>query len=157
MLTIRAANSADIPALLPLNAIVQDWHATHYPDRFRKSVDPEQVRGFFETMIEGETSFVDLAFWDAVPAGYMFTRLNANDGSPFTLPSHHLHVEHIAVGVDHRRKGIATGLIGVAKDRAQSLGCSEINLTSWDANVSAHTAFRSTGFEMRRLWFAKSV
>ncbi|MEO9820642.1 MAG: GNAT family N-acetyltransferase [Paracoccaceae bacterium] len=157
MLTIRAATPADIPALLPLNAIVQDWHATHYPDRFRKSVDPEHVSSFFETMIEGDTTFVDLALWDAKPAGYLFTRLNAHDGSPFTLPSRQLHVEHIAVGMDHRRKGIATALIACATDRAQSLGCSEVNLTSWDANVPAHTAFRSTGFEMRRLWFAKSM
>ena len=77
MLTIHPATSADIPALLPLNAIVQDWHATHYPDRFRQSVDPEYVHSFFEMMIEGDTSFVDLALWDAAPAGYMFSRLNA--------------------------------------------------------------------------------
>ena len=157
MLTIRPATPADIPALLPLNAIVQAWHATHYPDRFRKTVDPEYVRSFFEAMIEGETSFVDLALWGAVPAGYMFTRLNANDGSPFTLPSRHLHVEHIAVGVDHRRKGIATGLIATATDRARSLKCSEVNLSSWEANLSAHSAFQATGFEMRRLWFGKAV
>ena len=157
MLTIRPATPADIPALLPLNAIVQAWHATHYPDRFRKTVDPEYVRSFFEAMIEGETSFVDLALWGAVPAGYMFTRLNANDGSPFTLPSRHLHVEHIAVGVDHRRKGIATGLIATATDRARSLKCSEVNLSIWEANLSAHSAFQATGFEMRRLWFGKAV
>ncbi|MEP6021242.1 MAG: hypothetical protein ABJ251_22455 [Paracoccaceae bacterium] len=67
MLTIRHATPADIPALLPLNAIVQAWHATHYPDRFRKTVDPEYVRSFFEAMIEGETSFVDLALWGLCP------------------------------------------------------------------------------------------
>ncbi len=157
MLSIRTAHHNDIPALTDLNALVQDWHASHYPDRFRRSVDASALAAFFQQMIEGELTFVTLAVQNDQAIGYIFSRLNVQDGSPFTLPTRFLHIEHIAVAASHQRQGVAAALIQSEENRARALECHEINLTSWAQNQIAHAAFEALGFETRRHWFAKTL
>ena len=130
---------------------------SHYPDRFRANPAPAEIAAFFTRQIAEDNAFVDFAKWENQAAGYTFCTLNVRDGSPISFPTRHLHVEHIAVTPEHQRKGIATALLSHAGARAKTLGCTEINLTSWAANDGAHTAFETAGFHKARYWFARPV
>lgn len=157
MIEIRSAEPDDLAALLSLNAMVQDWHSAHYPDRFRENPDAVQVKTFFKGKMADSEAYVEIAYWSDAPAGYAFSQLKKNEGSPFTFPVRHLHMEHIAVAPAFRRQGIATKLLENAVQRAKSLHCTEVNLTSWALNTNAHAAFETAGFVKVRHLFANPV
>ena len=151
---IRPATLADLPAILPLNAVVQSWHADHFPERFRADPDPMALETYFSDMIAGDKTYLDVALQAEAVCAYMLTRLDIHDGSPFTLPRRHLQIEHIAVDPAARRKGVATALIDAARVRARALACTELNLSSWAPNTAAHLAFEASGLRKRRHIFA---
>ncbi len=157
MITLRPASANDVPLLIRLNKPVQDWHARHYPDRFRPAPDQMAVAAFFQDMLATDNTYLDLSHWEDEPVGYCFSRMEERGGSPLTYPGRHLHIEHLAVLPTHRRRGIASAHLQHCEERARKLKCDKMNLTSWAENSAAHATFENAGLTRKRHWFEKSL
>ncbi|MEW6267809.1 MAG: GNAT family N-acetyltransferase [Thermodesulfobacteriota bacterium] len=71
-----------------------------------------------------------------------------------------LNVHDLAVLPQHRRRGVARGLLGRVEARARELGCVKLTLEVLEDNVAAQALYRSVGFAdadigagARRTWF----
>jgi ribosomal protein S18 acetylase RimI-like enzyme len=150
-MTLRRASPGDAATIARLNAHVQGWHATHYPETFFPVPDPEGlVRHFAERLADPAcTAFLA----GDPPLGYALCTLQTRDASVFSPPVRRLMVDHIAVAPEARRQGQGRALLQAARDLAFALQVDEILLDTWEANHEAHAFFRAMGFSPRRMLF----
>ncbi|MGR3500805.1 GNAT family N-acetyltransferase [Pseudaestuariivita sp.] len=156
-MTPRRATLEEIPGLIALNAEVQRWHAETDPKRFHAKVDPHHLRAFFADQIASDTASLWVTGTPDHLTGYLFASHVIRPGSPITLPQVRLHIEHIVVTQNARRRGIGRALLRAAEDEAKRIGASEITLETWAANTEAHKAFEASGFEIARFLYAKTL
>jgi ribosomal protein S18 acetylase RimI-like enzyme len=57
-----------------------------------------------------------------------------------------VYIQDVATHPDHRRRGIATALVGVVRQRAERWGCRRLSLTSEPGNTAAYAAWTAMGF-----------
>lgn len=156
-LAIRRAEASDITALCAMHGIVQSWHADTYPRHFKPDLDPRALHGFWKDMLTATDRMVLCADYAAESAGYL---LASHLTRPETLYAHArktLHVEHLCVAPDHRRKGVATALLRAAEEIAVAEGCLDMTLDTWIDNRVAQATFESAGLNLTRLWYAKRL
>jgi ribosomal protein S18 acetylase RimI-like enzyme len=151
---IRAATVEDLDALMRLNAVVQVWHAQHYPKVFRPDPDPVLMRAFFEEMLGADDCHILIS---EDQSGYMFARLHLGKDTPYGRKLTELHVEHIAVQTDRQREGIGRKLMEATEDLARSLGCRALRLDTWAANTQAHSMFEAFGMAPLRHHYSKDL
>ncbi len=150
-MTPRRASLSDAATLARLNAHVQGWHATHYPEAFFPAPDPSALTAWFADRLADPAC---TAFLAGDPAtGYALCQLQLREGSIFSPGYRRLMVEHIAVAPEARRQGQGRALLSAARQLARDLNADEILLDTWAANTEAHAFFRAEGFEPRRMLF----
>ncbi len=148
---IRRATPADAATLARLNAHVQGWHATHYPEAFFPDPDPQALTAYFADRLQDPTCTAFLA--GAPPLGYALCQLHIRETSIFSPGYRRLMVDHIAVAPKARRQGHGRALLDAARQLARDLQVDEILLDTWEANTDAHAFFRAAGFAPRRMLF----
>jgi ribosomal protein S18 acetylase RimI-like enzyme len=147
----RRATLADAPTLARLNAHVQSWHATHYPEAFFPNPDPKALTHYFADRLQDPFC---TAFLAGDPAsGYALCQLHLREPSLFSPGYRRLMVDHIAVAPEARRQGQGRALLQAARDLSRDLQADEIMLDTWEANHDAHAFFRANGFHPRRMLF----
>jgi len=62
-------------------------------------------------------------------------------------------VESVHVHPDHRDRGVGTALIGAAVERARTLGCYRVQLTSNEVRHDAHRFYERLGFTPSHVGF----
>ncbi len=150
-MTPRRASLADAAALVRLNAHVQSWHATHYPEAFFPNPDPQALTDYFSKRLADPAC---TAFLTGDPAtGYALCQLHIREPSIFSPGYRRLMIDHIAVAPEARRQGQGRALLQAARDLARDLHVDEILLDTWEANHDAHAFFRAAGFTPRRMLF----
>lgn len=151
---IRPATHDDMDALMRLNAVVQGWHAEHYPEVFRPDPDADQMRAFFVEMLQSDGCHILIS---DDHAGYLFARHHAGKTTPYGRKLPELHIEHIAVLPERQRDGIGRALMAAAEDLARDQGCKRLTLDTWAANIDAHAMFHAVGMTPLRHHYAKPI
>ncbi|WP_226782073.1 GNAT family N-acetyltransferase [Oceaniglobus trochenteri] len=153
---VHPAQGRDIDDLVRLHAVLQDWHARHYPKVFKPA--PDNMDGFFTDILRDPDCRIWLsAAGDGVACGYLFARIATRGESAFAHARKRLMIEHIAVAGGTRRQGHGAALIAAARAEALREGCDELTLDTWAENTGAQAFFRSMGLLPQRLWFAQSL
>lgn len=150
---IRPARTADIPALMKLNAYVQDWHADHYPQLFRTETDPEGLTAAFTAWLENPNARILLSEDGDAATGYVFTMQSRHEENWHSPAYNRYEIEHIVVAPDHQSQGHGAALMQAALDAAPE--GAQICLGSWAANTGAHRFFASFGFTPQLIRFSK--
>ena len=142
---IRVAEAVDLPAVVELNAMVQQLHYAARPDWFM-APDADTIGSWLTERLHRDDVFVFVADDDGCVVGYALAALHRRPATPFTRALTILEMDHIAVGVDARRSGVGSLLINRVADLAAELGAGRVMLTVWDFNDAALATFRSRGF-----------
>jgi len=66
-------------------------------------------------------------------------------------------VEDMVVDPDHRRKGVATGLLARLEDAARTRGCNQVILLTESVRSDAVALYQANGFEARWSGFKKRL
>ena len=73
-------------------------------------------------------------------------------------PSHaYMYIYQIAVEDDARRQGVGTALIAFIRDRARSLGLTDIQVDHWAFNARARRFFESCGFSPMKMMMRREL
>ncbi len=155
-MTIRIAESRDIPAIVELFPTVQSLHAIAEPTLFTKEPLPEVVAAEFKKMSEDSDALLLLAE-DPTPCGYAYAKFVDREEGWFWHAHRVCYISHVAVRSDRRRRGVARSLILRLLSEASARGYSRIELDVWRFNQDAKIAFQQLGFEVfnERMEFRK--
>lgn len=129
-----------------LNGLVHELHLLAEPERF-KPTDTLEVAGWFRTRLAVEDTPTWLAEVDGEPIGYLAASLIARKATPFSRARRFFELDHIAVHPDWRGRGIARSLFQHLLAAASTRQITDIEVSSWSFNSSAHAAFLRLGFQ----------
>jgi ribosomal protein S18 acetylase RimI-like enzyme len=151
---IRRASAADAALVSTLNTDVQAIHAEALPWRF-KPPGPESFppAAAVELLAKPET-IVFIATVDLFPAGYAYAEVMRLPETPFRHAYDVVHVHHISVRPQYRRKGVGDALLAAMRSAGNALGIGLLTLDVWTFNDGARAFFRRQGFTsyIERLW-----
>ena len=142
---IRKANSTDVPAIVALNASVQEMHAEVFPTRFRRDAPADAVASAFNAMLNAPSSYW-LVAEDSQLVGFLSAEFRQRDESWCLVPHRVCYLAGIAVAPESRRKGIARALVAALRKEADARGIAAIELDVWTFNSEAREAFARLGF-----------
>lgn len=152
---LRPAVQSDLSDLLALNALVQSWHAEHYPTVFHPTADETELSHRFRDWINDDAVTLTVAqTTDAGVVGYILTTQKNQPQALSTRAITLYTIEHIVTAPQARRQGIGTALIQHALDSAPENA--HISLISWAANTKAHSFFERFGFAPAYINFTRT-
>jgi ribosomal protein S18 acetylase RimI-like enzyme len=147
----RRAGPEDAATLALLNAHVQGWHASAYPDVFFPQPDPAGLLAWFTDRLADPACTAFIA--GDPPVGYALCMLQSREASVFSPAIRRLMIDHVAVAPERRLQGHGRALLDAARQLARDLEVDEILLDTWEANHAAQAFFRAAGFLPRRMLF----
>ncbi len=141
---IRAAVSADIPALLALYRDLFEEAARLQPYNFR-AAEPKEA--FLQKLIDSPEGEILVAVQDGKPVG--FAVLAEQTTAPFDCltPHRFAYLMDLVVASELREIGIGSSLIDAAKDWARGRGLEHMELNVLPENRSAVRLYERNGFE----------
>jgi ribosomal protein S18 acetylase RimI-like enzyme len=143
---IRAATETDLPALVRLNAMVQDLHARSLPAHFKLPGEAGPADWFRKILAESATA-IWVAEEDQSVVGYLFAQ-EVQKEENWLRPSQRVFLlEHLAVASEFRRKGIGHALVSRYFAEAKERGIARTEVVHWCCNEAAGCFFRKHGFE----------
>lgn len=148
-MTIRFANTDDIPQLLNLLRQVEMVHHDIRPDLFRdggEKYEPETLK----ELLKDVNRPVLVAVEDGVVVGYAFCVLEETAGDPARLDRKELYLDDLCVDASVRGKGVAKQLWQGTVDLAKQLGCDAVTLNVWEGNDRARKFYENCGLTVRK-------
>ena len=148
-MTIRFANTDDIPQLLNLLRQVERVHHDIRPDLFRdggEKYEPETLK----ELLKDVNCPVLAAVEDGVVVGYAFCVLEETAGDPARLDRKELYLDDLCVDASVRGKGVAKQLWQGTVDLAKQLGCDAVTLNVWEGNDRARKFYENCGLTVRK-------
>ncbi|MBU5451625.1 GNAT family N-acetyltransferase [Pseudoflavonifractor sp. MSJ-30] len=148
-MTIRFANTDDIPQLLNLLRQVERVHHDIRPDLFRdggEKYEPETLKELLKDVNRPVLAAVE----DGVVVGYAFCVLEETAGDPARLDRKELYLDDLCVDASVRGKGVAKQLWQETVDLAKQLGCDAVTLNVWEGNDRARKFYENCGLTVRK-------
>ena len=148
-MTIRFANTDDIPQLLNLLRQVEMVHHDIRPDLFRdggEKYEPETLKELLKDVNRPVLAAVE----DGVVVGYAFCALEETAGDPARLDRKELYLDDLCVDASVRGKGVAKQLWQETVDLAKQLGCDAVTLNVWEGNDRARKFYENCGLTVRK-------
>ena len=148
-MTIRFANTDDIPQLLNLLRQVERVHHDIRPDLFRdggEKYEPETLKELLKDVNRPVLAAVE----DGVVVGYAFCVLEETAGDPARLDRRELYLDDLCVDASVRGKGVAKQLWQETVDLAKQLGCDAVTLNVWEGNDRARKFYENCGLTVRK-------
>ena len=153
---IRLATEADLPSLVQLHSMVQDLHAGHVPDAIKAMSDAPACLEFIRKILAEPANCVLVAEENGSVIGYLFAQEVKREENWLRPAAHLFMLEHIAVALAARRKGIGDALMGVFFAEAKRRGIDRAEVVHWNFNDVAARFFQKHGFSpMYQRLFAK--
>ena len=148
-MTIRRAQSKDIPGVLALLSQVLELHAAIRPDVFI----PGTTKYTYEELEEMFRNdllpvFVAVNEEDQV-MGYAFCAIRDNSFSNNLVPFRSVYIDDLCVDSSMRGRHLGEQLFAHVKEEAKKLGCYEITLNVWEGNDSARGFYEKMGMKVR--------
>lgn len=154
-LRVRRASVDDAALISSLNADVQALHAAGFPERFKppnaETFPPTEVAGLLS---EPET-LAFIAEIDSAAAGYAYAEMMSQPESSLRHAYQMVHVHHIGVRPEFRRRGVGAALLAAVRAAANDAGITLLTLDVWTFNSDARAFFARNGFSayIERLWY----
>lgn len=149
-LTIRRAETRDIPRITDLLYQVHDVHAQKRPDLFKigakKYTEPE----LREILSDNERPVFVAETADSGVLGYAFCVFQRHTGQntpPFTT----LYIDDLCVDELARGRHIGKSLYEYVLAFARTSGCHNVTLNVWSCNESAMNFYKSLGMTVQKL------
>jgi ribosomal protein S18 acetylase RimI-like enzyme len=154
MIAVRRATAADAALVSALNADVQAIHAAALPWRFKPPKPDTFPAKEVVALLEKPESLVFLAHADGKPAGYAYAEVIRRPETSLTFAYETVHIHHVSVGAEYRRRGVGSALIGAVRASGLELGIALLTLDVWSFNEDARAFFQRNGFSryIERLW-----
>ena len=152
----RAAQVADMAALVELVREVQELHVANRPDVF-KPIRDDEVVAWFNTLFASPAVRIFVAEVRGLICGYLGLVLRDHPEGPFSYARSFAEIDQIGVRRSFRRRGVARALVTAANDYAIALGRRSVELSSWNFNESDHAAFKQLGFRGKVVRFERLI
>ena len=149
-MTIRLAESRDIPGMINLLHQVGDVHHQIRPDIFRPGAlkyTPAQL----EELLRDESRPIFVCDDDGFVAGYCFCVLKTfRDHETFTNRTE-FYIDDLCVDENRRKQGIATALFDHAVEFAKQRHYDAVTLNVWCGNDGAMKFYEKAGLKPRNI------
>lgn len=149
-MTIRRAESRDIPGMISLLYQVGGVHHDIRPDIFRPHAikyTPEEL----EAILRDEAKPIFIYDIDGFVAGYCFCQHREYRNSTVLTDRKELYIDDLCVDEHVRGRGIAKALYAHVCDYAKSCGCAFITLNVWNGNDGAMKFYEKAGMTKRSI------
>ena len=149
-MTIRLAETRDIPGLISLLYQVGGVHHDIRPDIFREKAikyTPEEL----EAILKDETLPIFVCDDDGFVAGYCFCQLRQYQGSTVLTDRKELYIDDLCVDETRRGQGIAKALYAHVCAYAKDCGCAFLTLNVWCGNEGAMRFYEAMGMTPRNI------
>jgi ribosomal protein S18 acetylase RimI-like enzyme len=151
---VRRASVDDAEVISSLNADVQALHARAFPWRFKPPGPTTFTPSDVATILVRPEHMFFVAELDGQPAGYAFAEVVRRPESPMHHAYDMMHLHHISVRPQHRRRGVGNALMDAVRGAGEELGITLVGLDVWTFNQEARAFFARQGFTPynERLW-----
>ena len=149
-MTIRLAESRDIPGMIALLKQVGQVHHEIRPDIFRagaQKYSPEEL----EELLKDPARPIFVAARGAFVAGYCFCIHREISGSSVLTDRKELYIDDLCVDEGSRGQGIASALYAHVTDYAKAQGYDFITLNVWQGNDGAMQFYEKSGLTPRNI------
>jgi len=153
-IAVRRATTADAELVASLNADVQALHAAAMPWRFKPPGSDTFGPKDAAALLAKPEHLTFIAEVSGEPAGYASAEIVRRGETPFHHPFVMLHLHHISVRPDHRRKGVGNALLAAVRAAGEEQGITLLSADVYTFNENARAFFRRHGLTpyMERLW-----
>ena len=155
-MTIRRAETRDIPGMIALLYQVGGVHHDIRPDIFRENAikyTPEQL----EVLLQDENSPIFIYDIDGCVAGYCFCQIREFADSTVLTDRTELYIDDLCVEVSRRGQHIGSALYDHAVAYAKEIGCQFLTLNVWCGNDSAMKFYEKAGLTPRNIHMEKKL
>ena len=155
-MTIRRAETRDIPGMIALLYQVGGVHHDIRPDIFRENAikyTPEQL----EALLQDENSPIFIYDEDGLVAGYCFCQIREFTDSTVLTDRKELYIDDLCVEVSRRGQHIGSALYDHAVAFAKEIGCQFLTLNVWCGNDSAMKFYEHAGLTPRNIHMEKKL
>ncbi|MCS6828007.1 MAG: shikimate dehydrogenase [Caldilinea sp.] len=151
---VRLATPADADAISRLHAMLQSCHAEALPTFFKQPPTEAFSASMVKDLLAEPSNVFLVAVVDGKVVGYLYADVSPAQETSMTYRLERFWIHHIAVEPSHRRQGIGTALIDVAKAYARDQRIEILALSVWTFNQAAVRFFQAQGFEVYnyRMW-----
>ena len=149
-MTIRFAETRDIPGMIELLKQVGQVHHDIRPDLFRDGAQKYSPADL-EALLLDPARPILIADMDGKVAGYCFCILQVTEGNPVLCDRKVLYIDDLCVDEGHRGTGIATALYARTLEFARELGCHSVTLNVWCGNDSAMKFYEKCGMKPQKI------
>jgi len=151
---IIRASRLHAETIAKLNFFVQKMHYEAHPNIFKSCPKNEEIKAFFEQILDNQKNFIFLAYLKDFPVGYLWAQIQEIPETLFTYSKRRIHIHHISVDEKYRRKGIGASLLNKVKKLSTERDIPDIAVDTWVFNNDANHFIRSQGFDIYnfRLW-----
>ena len=149
-MTIRFAETRDIPGMIELLKQVGQVHHDIRPDLFRDGAQKYSPADL-EALLLDPARPILIADMDSKVAGYCFCILQVTEGSPVLCDRKVLYIDDLCVDEGRRGAGIATALYARTLEFARELGCHSVTLNVWCGNDSAMRFYEKCGMKPQKI------
>lgn len=149
-MTIRLAQTRDIPGMIALLYQVGGVHHDIRPDIFRDGAlkyTPEQL----EDLLQDENKPIFIFDQDGFVAGYCFCQIRSYDGTGVSTQRKELYIDDLCVDETRRGQHIGSALYDHAVTYAKEIGCSFLILNVWCGNDNAMHFYEKAGLKPRNI------
>ena len=149
-MTIRFAETRDIPGMIELLKQVGQVHHDIRPDLFRDGAQKYSPADL-EALLLDPARPILIADMDGKVAGYCFCILQVTEGNPVLCDRKVLYIDDLCVDEGRRGTGIATALYARTLEFARELGCHSVTLNVWCGNDSAMRFYEKCGMKPQKI------
>ena len=149
-MTIRYAQSRDIPGMIELLKQVGQVHHEIRPDLFRAGAQ-KYDEGALSRLLGDEARPILIAELEGRVAGYAFCILQITKNDPVLCDRRVLYIDDLCVDEAHRGQGIATKLYSQVLSLARELHCDAVTLNVWSGNDSAMAFYERSGLKPQKV------
>ena len=153
-MTIRFAQTSDIPGMIALLKQVGQVHHEIRPDLFRSGAQ-KYDKTALEALLRDSSRPILIGELEGKVAGYAFCILQETAGDPVLCDRKVLYIDDLCVEENLRGKGIATALYNRVLEFAKELGCHSVTLNVWCGNDSAMAFYEKCGLKPQKIGMEK--
>ena len=148
-MTIRLAESRDIPGLINLLHQVGGVHHDIRPDLFRENAIKYTPAQLEELLRDRDCPI--FIYEDGGLAGYCFCQIRRYAGSTVMTDRAELYIDDLCVDETKRGQGIAKALYAHVCAYAKDIGCGYVTLNVWCGNEGAMKFYEKAGMSKRSI------
>ena len=155
-MTIRRAETRDIPGMIALLYQVGGVHHDIRPDIFRENAikyTPEQL----EALLTDENSPIFICDIEGRVAGYCFCQIREFTDSTVLTARKELYIDDLCVDENRRGQHIGSALYDHAVTYAKEIGCQFLTLNVWCGNDGAMSFYENAGLKKRNITMEKKL